>query len=204
METCSIVIVGVGGQGVLFLSEVLGQAAMESGLDVKVAEIHGMAQRGGSVISTVRLGKKVHSPTVAEGEANLIIALEPIEALRSLAYAHSGTTILVSTNPISPPGLSISNEKYPELESIVESLGRVSKNILTVDTLSLARKSGSLATQNTVMLGLVSASGKIPLGVSTIKKAIADSAQKKFQEVNLKAFDLGFETYKTLRTIPST
>ena len=69
METCSIVIVGVGGQGVLFLSEVLGQAAMESGLDVKVAEIHGMAQRGGSVVSTVRLGKKVHSPTVAEGEA---------------------------------------------------------------------------------------------------------------------------------------
>jgi len=196
VEICCIVIVGVGGQGVLFLSEALGQAALEAGLDVKVAEIHGMAQRGGSVVSTVRLGKQVHSPTVAEGEADVIIALEPIEALRSLQYANNKTLILVSTNPIAPPGLFISGGKYPDSDSIVVSLKKVSCDVLSVDTLDLARKAGSPAAQNTVMLGLASASGKLPIGPAAIKRTVAGLTQKKSQEANLKAFDLGFESYQ--------
>ena len=196
METYSIVIVGVGGQGVLFLSEAIGQAALEAGLDVKVAEIHGMAQRGGSVISTVRLGKQVHSPTVAEGEADMIIALEPIEALRSLQYANRRTLIIVSTNPIAPPGLYVSGGKYPDLGSILADLRKVSEKTVAIDTLELARKAGGPGAQNTVMLGLASASGRLPIEASVMKKTIADLTKDKFQELNLKAFDLGFESYQ--------
>ncbi len=191
MLTYSIVLAGVGGQGVLFLSRVLGQAALDSDLEVKVAEIHGMAQRGGSVTSTVRFGKEVFSPTVPQGEADLIVALEPIEALRNIGYANSETLIVLSTNIIAPPGTYLSKEKYPDIANIVNSLRRVSKDVLTIDALELAVKAGNPATQNTVILGLVSASGKLPLEADAIKKSILSLTQKKFQEVNLKAFDLG-------------
>ena len=191
MPTYSIVLAGIGGQGVLFLSRVLGHAALDSGLEVKVAEIHGMAQRGGSVISMVRFGKEVFSPTVTQGEADLIVALEPIEALRNIGYANAKTLIVLGTDIIAPPGTYLSKEKCPDLVNIVNSLRGVSKYVLTIDALELAAKAGNPATQNIVILGLVSASGKLPLEADVIKRSILSLTQKKFQEVNLKAFDLG-------------
>ena len=199
MSVYNVVIVGVGGQGVLFLSETLGRAAMDASLDVKVAEIHGMAQRGGSVISTVRFGKKVHSPTVAEGEADIIIALEPIEALRNLAYANPETLITMSSNQIPPPGVHLSNEKYPDFNNIINDLRKCTKKVLVIDTLELAVEAGNAAAQNTVMLGLVAATGRLPIDAQLIRNTVVGSTQAKLQQVNLKAFDLGFRSYDLMK-----
>lgn len=201
MEEYNILVVGVGGQGVLFISEALGNAALNAGLNVRVAEIHGMAQRGGSVICNVRLGDKVYSPTIIEKEAHLIIALEPVEALRNLKYANNETLIAVNTNTIEPPGIYIQNEKYPELDSIITSLKKVSKNILAIDALKIANKAGNPATQNTVMLGLISASKKLPINAQLLKKTIVSLTKKEFQESNKIAFGLGFESYEKSKNV---
>ncbi len=196
MEEYNILVVGVGGQGVLFISEALGNAALVAGLNVRVSEIHGMAQRGGSVICNVRLGDKVYSPTIIEKEAHLIIALEPVEALRNLEYANNKTLIAININSIEPPGIYVKNEKYPELDSIITSLRKVTKNILAINALEIADKAGSPSTQNTVMLGLISASKKLPIDAQLLKKTIVSLTKKKFQESNKIAFDLGFEGYE--------
>lgn len=196
MDEFNILIAGVGGQGVLFISELLGEAAVKSGLNVRVAEIHGMAQRGGSVICSVRIGEIVFSPTIDDGRAHLIIALEPIEALRYLKYANSDTIVALNKNKIEPPGMYVSGKKYPEIDLILERLKTVTRNILAIDALKLAYKAGNPATQNTVMLGLISASKKIPIKNQLLKKTLISLTQKKFQKANKIAFDLGFESYE--------
>jgi indolepyruvate ferredoxin oxidoreductase beta subunit len=202
MEEYNILIAGVGGQGVLFISEVLGEAALEADLNVRVAEIHGMAQRGGSVICNVRLGDKVYSPTIVEGEAHLIIALEPIEALRHVQYANPKTFIIFNTNTIEPPGLYLTNQTYPDVNSIIDTLRRVSKKMVPLDALQLAKKAGNPATQNTVMLGFTAASGILPINLHLLKKVIVKLVKKKLKEVNIKAFDLGVTHYKKLKASP--
>ncbi len=196
MDEFNILIVGVGGQGVLFTSEVLGEAAIESGLNVRVAEIHGMAQRGGSVVCSVRLGKDVYSPTIDEGRAHLILSLEPIEALRQLKFANPETVFALNLNKIEPPGIYVSDKKYPEMNLIFDRLKAVSKNILTINALKLANEAGNPATQNTVMLGLISASNKLPINTQLLKKTVVTMINKKFQESNKIAFDLGFKSYE--------
>lgn len=196
MDEFNILIVGVGGQGVLFISEVLGEAAMKSGLNVRVAEIHGMAQRGGSVICSVRLGKDVYSPTIDEGRAHLILSLEPIEALRQLRFANPETVIAVNMTKIEPPGIYFSDKKYPEISIIFDRLKAVSRDILAINALKLANEAGNPATQNTVMLGLISASKKLPIDTQLLKKTIISSTKKKFQEPNKIAFNLGFKSYE--------
>lgn len=204
MDEFNILIVGVGGQGVLFISEVLGEAAIKSGLNVRVAEIHGMAQRGGSVICSVRLGKDVYSPTIDEGGAHLILSLEPIEALRQLKYANTETDFAVNMNKIAPPGIYVSGKKYPETSLIFDRLKAVSKNILAIDALKLANEAGNPATQNTVMLGLISASKKLPINTQLLKKTIVALVKKKFQESNKIAFDLGFKSYEKSKKYASS
>lgn len=196
MDEFNILIVGVGGQGVLFISEVLGEAAMKSGLNVRVAEIHGMAQRGGSVICSVRLGKDVYSPTIDEGRAHLILSLEPIEALRQLRFANPETVIAVNITKIEPPGIYVSDKKYPEISIIFDRLKAVSRDILAINALKLANEAGNPTTQNTVMLGLISASKKLPINTQLLKKTIISSTKKKFQEPNKIAFNLGFKSYE--------
>ena len=196
MDEYNIVIVGVGGQGILFLSHVLGNAALDANMNVRVAEIHGMAQRGGSVICNIRLGDKVYSSTVIEGEADLFIALEPIEALRHIKYANSNTLIVLSKSTIEPPGIHVSNIEYPSLTDIMSELKKISENIILIDSFTIAKQAGNPATQNTVMLGLVSASNTLPIDSSVIKEAIINHTKKKFHKVNLEAFTLGFQKYK--------
>ncbi|MGQ9542986.1 MAG: indolepyruvate oxidoreductase subunit beta [Candidatus Bathyarchaeia archaeon] len=195
MDRQNILLTGVGGQGVLLLSEILGKAALESGYDVRVAEIHGMAQRGGSVTCTVRIGERVYSPTFPEGEADLIIALEPAEAIRNIPFANSETLIIMNTATISPPGAYLSGQKYPELKVIIASLSEVTRNLLKIDALKLAQIVGNPATQNIVILGLLSATGRFPVEPSLLRKVVADSVRAELLETNLRAFDLGFEIY---------
>ncbi len=188
-------VAGVGGQGVLFISEVLGEAALAEGLDARVAEIHGMAQRGGSVVCSVRIGKNVYSPTIMEGTADFILGLELVEVLRLLKYAHSGTLIVLNKVRIVPSSVSLQGIKYPSLEEILNELSRVSNQALTLDAAAIAARTGNPGSQNSVMLGFVSATDRLPISPEALKQEIAE-ASPRFASVNLQAFDLGKEEYK--------
>lgn len=191
MTTYNTLVTGVGGQGVLFISEILGMSALKEGLDVRVAEIHGMAQRGGSVTCNVRMGKRVYSPTITKGTADLIIGLEPLEVLRLLGYAHDETIVALNVNHIVPSSATLSGVPYPPTNEILKEISRVSKKTVTVNTTDVALKVGSPATQNSVMLGFVSALKTLPVRHETLRTTISERSPPKYRDVNLKAFDLG-------------
>jgi len=192
LDEYNILVVGVGGQGVLFLSEVLGGAALTDDLNVRVAEIHGMAQRGGSVTCHVRIGSNVHSPTILEGSADLIVGFEPLEVLRSLKYANRETLIILNKIAIVPTSAYL-GVKYPAEDRILKEISRVSEKIMVIDAMYIATKTGNPATQNSAILGFISALKGIPVKPETLKKAIADRSPKKYLDVNLRAFELGRE-----------
>ncbi|MFH0847922.1 MAG: indolepyruvate oxidoreductase subunit beta [archaeon] len=198
MSQCNIMITGVGGQGVLFVSEVLGETALREGLDVRVAEIHGMAQRGGSVVSSVRIGQYIHSPTIIEGGADLIVGLEPLEVLRLLKYAHSQTLTVLNKVAIVPSSAHLQGIRYPSIDEILGELSRVSKRTLTVDAAAIATRTGSQGTQNSVMLGFISATDMLPLSSGALKDNIA-RASPRYATANLEGFDLGRKEYQNNR-----
>ena len=188
-------IAGVGGQGVLIISEVLGEAALREGLDVRVAEIHGMAQRGGSVVCSVRIGRNVHSPTIMEGSADLIVGLEPLEVLRLLRYAHSGTLTVLNRVTIVPSSAYLQGIRYPSIDKILGEICRVSKKTFSLDAAEIAAKTGSPGTQNSVMLGFISATDRLPLSSEALKESIT-KASPRYASANLEAFDLGRKEYE--------
>jgi indolepyruvate ferredoxin oxidoreductase beta subunit len=190
MMECNLVLAGVGGQGVLLLAEILGNAAVEDGFNVRVSEIHGMAQRGGAVVSDVRIGEKILAPTILEGTADAIVGLEPMEALRSIKYASHRTVILINT-AITKPGITSRSMAYPSLEAIMEKIRVFTKNIITVEATDIAKALGNAAVQNIVMIGALAATGKPPLKLKTIRKSICASINEKYVEINLKAFEVG-------------
>jgi len=184
----NIMIVGVGGQGSLLASKLLGKVAMASGYDVKVSEVHGMSQRGGSVVTYVKYSdEKVYSPVINEGEADLIISFEMLEAARWLAYLKKGGSIIVNAQEIAPMPVITGAMKYPE--NIAEKMGKLVDNLTVVDALSLANEAGNAKAVNVVLMGVAS---KI-LGFSDEdwQKALEASVPEKFLEVNKKAFELG-------------
>lgn len=191
MTQCDIILAGVGGQGVLLFAEILGEAAVQEGLNVRVSEIHGMAQRGGAVVSDVRIGEKALAPTILEGMADVIVGLEPLEALRNIKYASAKTLMLLNTTMIKPSGIP-QDAVYPSLEAILEKIRLFTKNIITIDAADIAKSLGSLAVQNIVMLGAMAASGKLPVKLETVKNSVQDSVSAKFVEVNLRAFEAGY------------
>ena len=123
MKEFNIVLAGVGGQGILLASQILGVSAVKEGFNVRVSEIHGMAQRGGAVVSHVRIGEKVHSPTVLEGDADVILGFEPLEALRNMKYASQKSLVIISKETIVPTGFSLEPVQYPSFDEIVAKLG---------------------------------------------------------------------------------
>ena len=191
MNECNIVLTGVGGQGVLLLAEILGSAAVKEGLNVRVSEIHGMAQRGGAVVSNVRIGEKTLAPTVLEGTADAIIGLEPMEALRSIKYASDRTLVLINT-VATKPGAPSRSIAYPSLEAILEKIRVFTKNIITIDATSTAKALGNVGVQNIIMIGAFAATGKLPLKVETIRNSIRASINERYVEINLKAFEAGY------------
>ena len=183
----NILISGVGGQGVLLTSKIIAEAALLQSLDVKQSEVHGMAQRGGSVLSQVRFGERVFSPIVSEGEADLLIGFEPLETARYLHYLKDDGAVIYNTRPIGTIGVSIAAEKYPaDIEDIIKS--RV-KTILPFDGTQLAVAAGDKRTLNLVMLG--AALRFLPLKESIIIDAIVNTVPKKVLEINQKAFAAG-------------
>ncbi len=187
METKSIMIVGVGGQGTLLASRILGNAVISEGFDVKVSEVHGMSQRGGSVVTYVKFGEKVYSPVIDKGEADIILAFEELEAYRALPYLKKGGRIIVNTQKINPMPVITGASDYPE--NIVKKLSEAA-DVTELDALSAAESAGSAKAVNVVLIGVLAKSTDIPYTtwVNTVKETVPE----KFRDVNLKAFDLGY------------
>ena len=183
MNVFNIVIAGVGGQGVLMASKVLAETALKSGMDVKQNEVHGMAQRGGSVISFVRIGDKVHSPVVMPGTADILISFEPLEALRYLHYLKPGGKAVYNRVTINPSTVASGLATYPS--DVEEQITKRCDNALAIEALSIAQEAGNAKAVNMVMVGSVMKS--LPLDAGVIEKVVEELSQDKGVEVNLKA-----------------
>lgn len=188
MSNTNIMIVGVGGQGTLLTSRILGDVALSSGLDVKVSEVHGMSQRGGSVVTYVKMGDKIYSPVIEKNEADIILCFEKLEALRWIDYAKKDATIVINNQRIDPMPVIIGRAKYPE--DIIEKIKTNYKKVVDVPALDIAKKCGNTKAVNVVMIGVMAQHTKI--GKDVWIKAIEKTVKPQFLEVNLKAFEAGF------------
>ena len=185
----SVMIVGVGGQGTLLASRLLGAAMTAKGFDVKVSEVHGMSQRGGSVVTYVRYGEKVYSPIIEEGEADIVLAFEQLEAARYLPYLKKGGAVVVNTQKMDPMPVVTGAAKYPE--GVLDAIAAKGVQVLAVDALSLAEQAGSVKAVNVVLIGAMAKSlGQEP---ETWLHAIEETVPAKFLDMNRKAFQLGFD-----------
>jgi indolepyruvate ferredoxin oxidoreductase beta subunit len=193
MKTFNVILAGVGGQGILLAAEILGTAALKEGFDVRVNEIHGMAQRGGAVVSMVRIGEKIFSPLILEGEADVILGLEPIETLRNAKYASEKTVIMVGDERIPPPALTLKGESYPKMDVILEKLKVFSNKVIFVEASKLAKKAGSHLVQNVVMLGALTAIPMFPIKKESLIEALNELTPPKYLDVNVRAFELGYQ-----------
>lgn len=188
MDSLNVVIVGVGGQGTLLASKVLGRLAGMLGYDVKVSEVHGMSQRGGSVTTYVRLNRdKVYAPLVEQGGADYVLAFEELEALRALPYVRPGGTIIVNTQHILPMPVISGAAEYPA--EILETL-RQSAQVVAMDALTAAKTAGTQRAVNTVLLGGLAA--RLPFDKKVWTDALAASVPPRFAEMNLAAFEAGY------------
>ncbi len=188
MKTTSVMIVGVGGQGSLLASKLLGRLLMDEGYDVKVSEVHGMSQRGGSVVTYVRFGEKVYSPIVTDGEADIIISFEKLEAARYARFLKDGGKIVVNTQQIDPMPVIIGAATYPE--AVLDELTAKGAHVDALDALSLAMEAGSAKAVNIVLMGKAAKYFDIPY--EKWIAAIENTVAPKFVEMNKKAFDLGY------------
>lgn len=186
-EVTNILLVGVGGQGTLLASEILSETCMLAGFDVKKSEIHGMSQRGGSVVSHVRYGKEVFSPIVPEGEGDLLFGFELMESYRSLPLLKPGATVVTNDLCIAPPAVLLGQESYPE--RLAEKIAALFPDCLLVDGLKLGTELGNPRVANTILLGAVSK--KLAIEEKYWLEAVERMVPKKALEVNLKAFQVG-------------
>jgi len=192
METKRLVFIGVGGQGNLLVSRLLGEAALSMGIPTVVSEIHGMAQRGGIVESAVLLGD-VTSPIVSSAEADVLIGFEPLETLRALNKCNQDTVVITNTHPLPPFTVAIGQGAYPPVDESLKLIRNKVKRVIAFDGNAIAESVGNPLSLNMVMLGALIGSGTIPIGATEMKKVLETSTKKAFLESNLKAFDLGME-----------
>lgn len=187
MSTKNIMIVGVGGQGTLLASRILGNAVISQGYDVKVSEVHGMSQRGGSVVTYVKYGEKVFSPIIGKGEADIVLAFETLEAYRALPFLKTNGKLIMNVQQMDPMPVITGAASYPE--NVVEKLAEKA-DVTALDALSLAREAGNIKAVNVVLIGLMARNTDIPyeVWVDTLKNTVPP----KFLDVNLKAFDMGY------------
>lgn len=187
----SIMIVGVGGQGTLLASRILGNTIISAGFDVKVSEVHGMSQRGGSVITYVKYSDKVYSPIIDKGEADTILAFELLEAYRALPYLKKGGKVIVNTQSIDPMPVITGAMSYPA--DIAAKMNAMA-DVTAVDALALAKEAGNAKAVNVVLIGFMAKNTDIPY--ETWIETIKTTVPAKFLDVNLKAFDLGYNYVK--------
>lgn len=185
----NFLISGVGGQGILLFSDILGKAAIKEGLNVRGSETHGMAQRGGSVVSHIRIGN-VFSPLIPKGGADFLVAMEPVEALRYVEYLKKDSTSIVNTSTIIPMNVVSKIGRYPRVEDILTELEKFTQ-VIPVDALELAKEAGSALATNVVLLGALTALEDFPFREKIIMESIKESVPPKTIEINLKALELG-------------
>lgn len=183
MKVFNIVIAGVGGQGVLMASKVLAESALACGMDVKQNEVHGMAQRGGSVISFVRIGEQVYSPVVMPGSADILISFEPLEALRYVHYLKPGGKLVYNKATINPSTVASGMATYPL--DVEEQIARACPDAQGIDALSIAKKAGNAKAVNMVMVGSVMK--QLPIDTTVVEGVVRALSKDKGVEVNLKA-----------------
>ncbi len=193
MKEINIIICGVGGQGIILSSEILALVAMESGYDVKKSEVHGMAQRGGSVVSHIRIGEKVYSPLIEKGKCDFLLSFEKAETLRWIPYLKKDDPVIIINDvEIIPPLVSLGLDRYPE--NIEEKLKNITKNIYFVPAIQIAKSLGEIITFNILLLGTLSKF--LPFKEEIWENVIKNNVPEKKIEINLIAFKKGREILK--------
>ncbi len=187
-KVTSIMIVGVGGQGTLLASRIIGNMLLSQGFDVKLSEIHGMAQRGGSVVTYVRFGESVSSPIIDEGGADFIVSFEQLEAYRWLPYLKNDGTIIVNTQVIKPMPVITGKKEYPN--DVISLIKEQVKNVFPVDALKLALECGNAKAANVVLLGVLAKCMQFEKAVWV--NALEETVPKKLIDINMKAFEAGY------------
>jgi indolepyruvate ferredoxin oxidoreductase, beta subunit len=189
-ENLRIFLTGVGGQGTLLASRLLGEAALAAGFNPMVSETHGMAQRGGIVVSTVVLGN-LHSPLVSPGEADIVLGFEALEAFRALDRCHSDSLVIANTATLLPYPVAIGQAQYPPVDQMFRLMAGHVGALLAFDAGDLARQAGSPLAVNMVLLGALASTDALPIPGEAILKIVRTQTKEKFLASNLKAFDLG-------------
>ena len=189
-QSLRIFFTGVGGQGTLLATRFVGEAVTEEGIPVTLSEIHGMAQRGGVVESTVVTGN-VAAPTIADGEADILMAFEPLEAVRAIPKCHAGSLVIASSTPVMPFTVAIGQSVYPDLETLRQNMELVGGTILWADTAALAREAGSVRAANIVMVGMLAGTGLLQVSEGCWRKALERILPTRVLDVNLRAFEVG-------------
>ena len=187
--TTNIMITGVGGQGSLLASRILGNAFLSLGYDVKVSEVHGMSQRGGSVVTYVKYGDNVQSPVICRGEADFLISFELLEAARWLPYLKKDGVVVTSTQTINPMPVIMGVKQYPE--NIAEKIEAKGVKLMKADALGIAEECGSSKASNVVLIGMFAKHSDVPKEI--FLKAVEDSVPEKFRALNINAFNRGYE-----------
>ena len=193
MSTKKIVIMAVGGQGNLLISKILGEAAIKAGIPVNISEVHGMAQRGGVVECDVLLGD-TNSSTISDEEADILLAFEPLEAVRAMGKCHADTLVISNTIPVPPFTVTAGGAVYPDVEQLMDYVKSKINHVLSLNAAPLAEKAGAAMSLNMVMLGVLAQRGQLPLSNDVLKETIENKVKASFRDINLRAFDLGYET----------
>jgi indolepyruvate ferredoxin oxidoreductase beta subunit len=195
----NIVIAGVGGQGVILMSELLGNAAVADGLNVRGSEVLGMAVRGGSVSSTIRLGDEALAPLAPAGKADVLVGMEPAETLRNIGNISEKTLVIMNMEKVIPFTVSSLGSSYPELDTILVNIHKATEKIIQLNATKIAVEAGSTQSANVVMLGALFGQGQLPIKIETVKKEITARFNERVAPINIKAFDLGYaEVQKAL------
>ena len=192
MQTKRLIIVAVGGQGNLLASKVLGEAALLADIPVRMSEIHGMAQRGGVVESAVVFGD-ADSTIISDAEADVLLGFEPSETLRALNKCNADTVVITNTTPLPPFTVAIGQGTYPDIEALQELIRDKTARLIAFDAQALAKQAGNIMSLNMVLLGSLIQTGIMPVSADNVKEAIRTSTKKAFVDINIKAFELGFE-----------
>jgi len=190
-----IQLIGVGGQGTIKASAIVGEAAMKKGLNVVMSEVHGMAQRGGTVVTEFKIGD-ADSPLIEEGAADLMIAFEPSEALRAINKVNKNSYVIVNSSPIVPFTVSLGISEYPEPLSVFEELKTKINHLIIIDAQKIAREAGNIISENMVLLGAATATPGFPVSKELIIQSMKENLPPKSIETNLKAFEMGFKKVK--------
>jgi indolepyruvate ferredoxin oxidoreductase beta subunit len=186
-EQGNILFCGVGGQGILLASEVTAYSLLAAGMDVRKSEVHGMAQRGGSVTAHLRYGGKVYSPLISPGEADIVVAFEMMEAVRYLPYMHSDSKVIVNTHKIYPPAVATGKMAYPE--NVLDELTSRNIHVKELNAFEIARSVGEVRAVNIVMVGVLST--YLPVDEQVYVDVMHERIPERFQDVNIRAFQEG-------------